>query len=224
MKYKIRELSARGMMQFAKEQNGHPVFRLSEAATKQSVSLAAPAYQEDCALFYQIMCVLRGNDIPVSDVCDNLADVLVYVDFSGIFDRAAAEPQRLAKVMLTEGIHLDFGMGSEKYVAFERSANMSRQSKISFIREDLYAPVKKRIMLDMEIGQCQLSKLYAYNGLMLTNGFRVDDLSIWDSKRIVIVDNPVTKVYEAPIITVEDDGSDSAVPKYHRVETIADLE
>jgi hypothetical protein len=224
MKYKIRELSARGMIQFAKEQNGHPVFRLSEAATKQSVSLSVPAYQEDCALFYQIMCVLGKDDVPVMDVCDALADVLVYVDFSGIFDRTAAEPQRLAKVMLTEGVHLDFGMGSDKYVAFERSANMSRQSKISFIREDLYAPVKRRIMLDMEIGQCQLSKLYAYNGLMLTNGFRVDDLSIWDSKRIVIVDNPVTKVYEAPIITVEDDGSDSAVRKYHRVETTADLE
>lgn len=224
MKYKIRELSARGMMQFAKEQNGHPVFRLSEAATKQSISLSAPAYQEDCALFYQIMCILHGNDIPVLDVCDALADVLVYVDFSGIFDRTVEEPQRLAKVMLTEGVHLDFGMGSERYVAFERSANMSRQSKISFIREGLYVPVKKRIMLDMEIGQCQLSKLYAYNGLMLTNGFRVGDLSIWDSKRIVIVDNPVSMVYEAPVITVKDDGSNSAVRKYHRVEEIADLE
>ena len=224
MKHKIYELSARGMMQFVKEQGGHPVFRLSEAATKQSISLSAPAYQEDCALFYQILCVLRGDDIPVADVCDALANVLVYVDFSGIFDRTAAEPQRMAKVMLTEGIHLDFGMGSEKYVAFERSANMSRQSRISFIREGLYVPVKKRIMLDMEIGQCQLSKLYAYNGLMLTNGFRVGDLSIWDSKRIVIVDNPVSMVYEAPVITVKDDGSNSAVRKYHRVETTADLE
>ena len=126
MKHKIYELSARGMMQFVKEQGGHPVFRLSEAATKQSISLSAPAYQEDCALFYQILCVLRGDDIPVADVCDALANVLVYVDFSGIFDRTAAEPQRMAKVMLTEGIRLDFGMGSEKYVAFERSANMSR--------------------------------------------------------------------------------------------------
>ncbi|MDD4415106.1 MAG: hypothetical protein PHR14_11305, partial [Oscillospiraceae bacterium] len=81
-----------------------------------------------------------------------------------------------------------------------------------------------RIMLDMNIGLCQLSKLYAYNGLMLTSGFRISDMTIWDERRIVIVDNPVTPVYEANIITAEDDGSDNAMRKYHRVEKRDDIE
>ena len=43
---------------------------------------------------------------------------------------------------------------------------MSRQARLSFIREDFYDAVRRRIMMDMTIGDCQLSKLYAYNGLM----------------------------------------------------------
>jgi hypothetical protein len=113
---------------------------------------------------------------------------------------------------------LDLGKGAYRYLAFERSGSMSRNSRLSFIREDFYEPVRRRIMLDMQIGMCQLSKLYAYNGLMLTSGFRVSDMTIWDEKRIVVVDNPITPVYEANIITVEDDGSDNDIRKYHRVE------
>ena len=100
---------------------------------------------------------------------------------------------------------------------------MSRNSRLSFIREDFYKPVRKRIMLNMNIGLCQLSKLYAYNGLMLTSGFRFEDMSIWNDKRIV-VDNPITPVYEANIITVKDDGSDNAERKYSRVSKTADIE
>ena len=71
---------------------------------------------------------------------------------------------------------MDFGRGGYRYVAFERSANMGRNSRLSFIREDVYAPVRERIQLGMTIGLCQLSKLYAYNGLMLTSGTRIEDL------------------------------------------------
>ncbi|OGO90484.1 MAG: hypothetical protein A2Y17_12110 [Clostridiales bacterium GWF2_38_85] len=123
-----------------------------------------------------------------------------------------------------EGITLDFGKGAYRYVAFERSGSMSRNSRLSFIREDFYEPVRKRIMLNMNIGLCQLSKLYAYNGLMLTSGFRFEDTDIWDDKRIVVVDNPITPVYEANIITVKDDGSDNAERKYSRVSETADIE
>lgn len=33
-------------------------------------------------------------------------------------------------------------------------------------------------MMDMTIGDCQLSKLYAYNGLMLSSGIRIDGIGI----------------------------------------------
>ena len=50
---------------------------------------------------------------------------------------------------------------------------MSRMGRLSFLRVDLWETVRRRIMLDFELGRCQLSKLYAYNGLMLSSGTRV---------------------------------------------------
>jgi len=234
VKYIIRELSALAILRNAKEtDDGSYNFILNEDATKKCISHSAPQTQDDCALFFQTMCVLHGDDfkLPLGvETIPDLADILFYVDFSGIFDRKAVQKkyidrQKQAEAMFRpEGITLDFGKGAYRYVAFERSGSMSRNSRLSFIREDFYEPVRKRIMLNMNIGLCQLSKLYAYNGLMLTSGFRFEDTDIWDDKRIVVVDNPITPVYEANIITVKDDGSDNAERKYSRVSETADIE
>ena len=70
-----------------------------------------------------------------------------------------ARREKARDMFRPEGIVLDFGSGPHRYVAFERSASMSRQSRLSFIREDLYGPIRQRIMLNMELDRCQLSKL-----------------------------------------------------------------
>ena len=59
---------------------------------------------------------------------------------------------------------------------------------------------------------------------MFTSGHRYEDMSIWDGKRVVVVDNPKSLVYEANIVTVKDDGSDNSMRKYTRVEDVADIE
>ena len=229
--YKIRELSARAVMRSAQlGADGIYKYNLSEEATRNCVSPSAPDTQEDCALFYQIMCVLRGEDFVPHGIMPDLADVLIYLDFSRVFDRSPTQKkyrdmQKQAEDMFRpEGITLDFGRGGYRYVAFERSANMGRNSRLSFIREDFYAPVRERIQLGMTIGLCQLSKLYAYNGLMLTSGTRIEDMSIWDAARVVVVDNPISLVRSADIITVEDDGTENPMRRYHRVKTLADVE
>ena len=95
--------------------------------------------------------------------------MIFYMDFSGIFDRNSTLPrqqirQEKARDMFRpEGVCLDLGSGMHRYLAFERSGSMSRQSKLSFLREDVYDQVRRRIQMDMTIGDCQLSKLYAYN-------------------------------------------------------------
>ena len=230
MKHKIYELSARMIMRNAKlNDDGVYEFNLSENATKKCINPASPP-QDDCALFYQIQQVIENDNSILGGAANHLHDVLIYVDFSRVFDRQPTQKkyidwQKMADDMFRpEGITLDFGLGAERYVAFERSASMSRNARLSFIREDLYEPVRKRIMLDMKIGRCQLSKLYAYNGLMLTDGFRTDDMDIWNSNRIIVVDNPISAVHNADIITVEDDGTDNAMRKYTRVEKLADVD
>ena len=64
---------------------------------------------------------------------------------------------------------------------------MSRQSRLSFIRADLYEPMRQRIMLNMELRRCQLSKLYAYNGLMFSSGTRVDGIRIDKPHRVIVI-------------------------------------
>ena len=123
------------------------------------------------------------------------------MDFEGVFDRNSSSPKSLelqskAKSMFDgAGIGLDLGAGYHRYYAFERSASMSRKSQLTFIRDDFYYPVRRRIMMDMELGDCQLSKLYAYNGLMLSSGTRVDNIEIDKPHRVIVIDKVRDKAY-----------------------------
>lgn len=233
VKYRIYELSARAVISYGRQQDGTYTFHLSAAETEKCKSLSVPHEQDDNALFYQIMCVLHGDAFtgrPGGHLVTDLSDIIFYVDFSGIFDRSGARKkyrirQEKAKALFRpEGVSLDFGSGPHRYLAFERSGSMSRQARLSFIREDFYDAVRRRIMMDMTIGDCQLSKLYAYNGLMLSSGIRIDGIGIDRPHRVVVVDNPVRTPPPTEVITVEDDGTQNSTRKYHRVEAMADVE
>ena len=233
VKYRIYELSARAVISYSREQDRAYTFHLSAAETEKCKSRSAPHEQDDNALFYQIMCVLHGDaftETPGGQLVTDLSDIIFYMDFSGIFDRSGARKKYLirqekAKALFRpEGVSLDFGSGPHRYLAFERSGSMSRQARLSFIREDFYDAVRRRIMMDMTIGDCQLSKLYAYNGLMLSSGIRIDGIGIDRPHRVVVVDNPVRTPPPTEVITVEDDGTQNSTRKYYRVETVTDVE
>ena len=233
VKYRIYELSARAVISYGRQQDGTYTFHLSAAETEKCKSLSAPHEQDDNALFYQIMCVLHGDAFtrtPDGQLVTDLSDIIFYMDFSGIFDRSGARKNHLirqekAKALFRpEGVSLDFGSGPHRYLAFERSGSMSRQARLSFIREDFYDAVRRRIMMDMTIGDCQLSKLYAYNGLMLSSGIRIDGIGIDRPHRVVVIDNPTRTERNVSVITVEDDGTQSSTRKYHRVEKKEDIE
>ena len=233
VKYRIYELSARAVISYGRQQDGTYTFHLSAAETEKCKSLSAPHEQDDNALFYQIMCVLHGDAFtgrPGGQLVTDLSDIIFYMDFSGIFDRSGARKkyrirQEKAKALFRpEGVSLDFGSGPHRYLAFERSGSMSRQARLAFIREDFYDTVCRRIMMDMTIGDCQLSKLYAYNGLMLSSGIRIDGIGIDHPHRVVVIDNPTRTERNVSVITVEDDGTQSSTRKYHRVEKKEDIE
>ena len=233
VKYRIYELSARAVISYGRQQECAYAFQLSAAETEKCKSLSAPHEQDDNALFYQTMCVLRGDAFtgtPGGQLVTDLSDIIFYMDFSGIFDRSGARKKHLirqekAKALFRpEGVSLDFGSGPHRYLAFERSGSMSRQARLSFIREDFYDAVRRRIMMDMTIGDCQLSKLYAYNGLMLSSGIRIDGIGIDRPHRVVVIDNPTRTERNVSVITVEDDGTQSSTRKYHRVEKKEDIE
>ncbi len=227
-KYRIYELSARAIIANSKPNSqGRTIFNLNSVQTEKCRVISASHEQESNALFYQIMCEKHRNDfaLPEGNIITDLADIIFYCNFENIFDRDEqqkkyADLQRKAKDMFRpEGVTLDFGTGAHRYVAFERSASMSRNAKLSFIREDYLAPIRKRMMLDMTIGDCQLSKFYAYNGLLLSSGTRIDNVYIEKKHRVIVIDNPTYAVDATRIITVEDDGTKNPMRKYTRKET-----
>ena len=226
-RYKILTLSARALIACAEETApGFFRFYLNRDATQRVIKHGAPLLQNDCALFYQIMKILHAADgvpVPQNMIIPDLSDQIVYIDFNGIFDRRAGQKyldrQKRAEAMFRpEGITLDLGSGPATYVAFERSGSMSRNASLSFIRSELYEPVRRRIMLDLSVGKCQLSKLYAYNGLMLSGGTRIANVGITKPHRVIVVDNPGYTAFNTKVITVEGESVSDGEKRYSRTE------
>ena len=228
VKYTIYELSARAVMSYAEEENRIHTFRLNHTATEHCKVPGAKHEQDDCAMFFQLMCQLHGDRyrVPADTCIADLADIIFYMDFTGIFDRCGTNQtqktrrEKARDMFRPEGVTLDFGSGPHRYVSFERSASMSRRSRLSFIRADLYEPMRRRMMMDMILERCQLSKLYAYNELLFSSGIRVDSIRIDKPHRVIVIDNPTKVVKRVPVITVRE-GDEPG--KYHRVETLEDV-
>ena len=96
-RYRIYELSARAVMSYAVQESGQWRFALDRRAAEKCRSFSALHEQDGNALFFQIMCVLRGDDFSEPDdgrVIPDLSDVIFYMDFSGIFDGGDASPRQ----------------------------------------------------------------------------------------------------------------------------------
>ena len=231
-RYRIYELSARAVMSCAIEENGIYKYDLDAASVERCLVFSAIHEQDSNALFFQILSEIhrkRFKETLTEEVSEELSQIIFYMNFQKVFDTRGLRQrevirQKKAECMFRpEGITLDLGQGSHRYLPFERSGNMSRDARLSFIREDYYDAIRKRIMLDLEIKSCQLSKLYAYNGLMLSSGKRIDGIGIEKKHRVIVVDNPVLKTDRIPMVTVKDDGTGNSTRKFCRTEVLKEL-
>ena len=233
IRYLIRRLSVQAMLSYAQPIGEDQYsFSLTPAQTKSIIMGDGETWQEDNAIFFQAMCILRGSEYeqPTEDaLLSDLSDVLLYLDFKGIFDRDADNPkaaimQKKTEAMFSpEGITLNFGQGDARYLAFERSGSMSRSAVLSFVRADIYEELSRRMTVGMTLGVCQLSKLYAYNGLLFSSGTRIETDMLWDKDAIVVIDNPTAVYPDVDVITVEDRTGVGDVRNYERVEKKSDV-
>lgn len=233
IRYLIRRLSVQAMLSYAKPiDKEHYSFALTPAQTKSVIMGDGDTWQEDNAIFFQAMCILRGEKYkePTSDtLISDLAEAILYLDFKGIFDRDADNPkaaimQKKTEAMFSQGgITLNFGQGGARYLAFERSGSMSRSAVLSFVRADVYEELFRRMTVGMTLGVCQLSKLYAYNGLLFSSGTRIETDMLWDKDAIVVIDNPTAVYPDVDVITVEDRTGVGDVRNYERVEKKSDV-
>lgn len=90
--YQIYELSARAVMSYAAEQDSIYTFTLNRSATEHCKVPGAKHEQDSCAMFLQLMYQLHGKGWRErgEEKVTALSDVLLYMDFAGIFDRRGA--------------------------------------------------------------------------------------------------------------------------------------
>ena len=90
VRYQIFQLSARAVMSYAVETDGVYTFDLSASATEKCKSRTATHEQDSNALFFQTMCVLRGDGFAEpadGTLIPDLSDAIFYMDF----DRSSAQ-------------------------------------------------------------------------------------------------------------------------------------
>ena len=97
VRYKIPMLSAKAILAYAKPV-GEDVysFNLNKAETSSVLLNHGDTYQDDNAVFYQLMSMLHRDGYSPEDdemIIDDLYDAIIYLDFAGIFDRSADYPK-----------------------------------------------------------------------------------------------------------------------------------
>lgn len=184
----------------------------------------------DNAMFFQIREIVGKN---IDWGIDSLTKYILFVDFSEVFKSIGKTTSRelldsyseeklnpktgdvkkeyLIYRIFKNGLNLSFVKNDGKkeiirFVPFDKSGSMSRESKISFINESILKDLNKRLNLDMNLEhqQVNLSKYYAYRGLYLSEGVRTDfSEDILNSEKVIIINDESTIVAGQDIITAE---------------------
>lgn len=81
-----------------KDEDGEYQYHLKEEATRNRIAFSAPETQDDCALFYQTIAVLHNGKFNDYGVVEDLKDIIVYVDFSNIFDRRSSQKKYVERI------------------------------------------------------------------------------------------------------------------------------
>ena len=180
----------------------------------------------ETALLYQIRQVLK------KDFSRTLfRDILVFLDFWDFFQWKDTKRSALFDKLLREGFTAQWHDSAEviTFVPFEKSQSQAKNCVISFIRKDLFLPVRRRLDLDIGFGDYptaaapegfplkervrQLSKLYAYRGLYLTDAIRLDGLEdlLCEDRIVVLEEIPDRASASCPMYTARQmDGSAEA--------------
>lgn len=165
--------------------SGNNAFRLNE---RQFQYCSVITKQPDCALFYQIMLMLRdqGGDTlwdvykkwhlkdieKKKELLDAFGKCFILVDFSEVIK----ENQIHVQDLIAKGFKIKFSSESDEEIAysyFESSGSMRRNNVLSFVRTTMKDDLLKRITLDLDPKETNLSKWFAYKGLALSSGCRL---------------------------------------------------
>ena len=193
-KQKIITLDAKNLFKASEaltEEKAEPIkVDLTDKFTSRAI-VKQEAMMETCPLFDQLLMVLEdnGEDNAAADKKSQgmaLHDQLLIIDFDDIFlpnidpaDESAEVKKKdwreNAQYLIEYGMDVHFEDQDVHMVAFDKSGNMSRKSRITFINDKYYHTMNERLNLGIDFSKIKviLSKYYAYRGLYLSSSRRI---------------------------------------------------
>ena len=124
--------------------------------------------QQDNMLFRQVRLITNTNS--------DFNSYIIFVDCKG----GKTREDSLSNLVMN-----GFYINNVHYVLSERSASMTRNFILSFVKEEIAEELNKRITMDIKIDKTVLSKYYAYRGLMFSSCHCLEN---WFPKIIIVPD------------------------------------
>ena len=117
---------------------------------------------ENCALFDQFNIVLNKEECK-EEVRDWLLQEFVIVDFTQIYKEKSDVPDTFVEKLITNGFVMHYMDKEIHMLPFDKSGNMSRKCRLSFINAEYLEVMNERLNLGIDFGKISLnlSKYYA---------------------------------------------------------------
>lgn len=161
---------------------------------------------EECPMLHQFLEVLKqekGNKFKSADI-NLLHDKFLIMDFGDIFmplsekstPSARKNKERLqnnVNDIMSKGLKIQFDTHDVLMMPFDKSGNMSRNGRISFVNSEYAERLNERLNLGIDFGNIPviLSKYYAYRGLYLSTSQRVNHKEFKLTPKTIVIINDV---------------------------------
>ncbi len=199
-------------------------YDLSDKSSIRREIISSIDRYDDNALFYQIQQVVGETD---AEEENSLQQVIIFVDFKKVFENQQdfktskdyrslkkedfnANPVYRLKWIFDKdngGITLTFdGKIFKTFVPFDKSPSMSRACKISFIDKDFKAEINTRLLLGIDFSKISVvpSKYYAYRGLYLSSGYRIEQAENFklNAETVIVIDD-IEELWSGNVFTAK---------------------
>ena len=160
---------------------------------------------DNCALFDQFKLYLDKDE--TEELREWLLNEFAIVDFSGIYKGISRASKKNVEKLITNGFLMKYQDKEVHMLPFDKSGNMSRKSRLSFINAERLVAMNERLNLGIDFSKIpvKLSKYYAYRGLYLSTAQRVEHgiIDITPETLIVIEDKVDKEYYEQNVYLEE---------------------
>ena len=210
LEYKIFSLNARELINLCEDNNYNRCFDLNSGYLRSRLILSGKDKEKNysaSALLDQICKTLATEGVDKDSAKQQLTQNLVFLDFGRLGIKGI---EKETEKLIDEGFSLRFPDNDSfiHFTPFEKSASMSRNNVISFINEGIFKAVNARLGLDLDWTSIKLipSKYYAYRGLYLTDGKRVERRSLeLNEKTVLVIKSGSKRIKKVDYITANEE-------------------